>query len=87
MGADEVATYSTSGGNPVMAVENVVPAAPGVHLDGRQRLTLAHGHQDAAQPGAGLVTDRPKVPVEQLRCAIHRTDDAGDRDELFAGIP
>src|SRR5215211_8470311 len=49
MGADELATYSTGGCNPVMAVENVVLAAPCVHLYGWKRLALSHCHQDAAQ--------------------------------------
>ena len=70
MGADEVATYSAGGCNPVVAIDNVVLAAPGVHLDGRERLTLAHGYQNAAQSGAGSLTHRPEAPVEQLRCAI-----------------
>ncbi len=43
--------------------------------------------QYAAQAGARTVTDRPEVPVEQLRCAVNRPHDAGDRDELFAGLP
>jgi hypothetical protein len=37
--------------------------------------------------GASSITDRPEVPVEQLRCAVNRPHDAGDRDELFAGLP
>jgi hypothetical protein len=37
--------------------------------------------------GASSITDRPEVPVEQLRCAVNRPHDAGDRDELFPGLP
>jgi hypothetical protein len=70
-----------------MTVENVALAAPSPDLYGRERLTLAHGDQDAAQPGAGLGHCGPEVSVEPLRCAVDRTDDAGERDELFAGIP
>ena len=70
-----------------MAVENVILAAPCPHLDGRKWLALAHGDQYAAQTGASSVTDRAEVPVEQLRSAVDRPHDAGDRDQLFAGIP
>jgi hypothetical protein len=71
----------------VVTVENVVLAVPSPDFDGRERLTLAHGDQDAAQAGAGAITDWPEVPVEQLRCAVDGTDDAGDRDQLFASLP
>src|SRR5215207_8370015 len=68
MGADVVASHSASCCNPMMAVENVVLTVPSPHLDGRERLTLAHGDQYAAQAGAGSLTEWPEVPVEQLRC-------------------
>src|SRR5829696_1985092 len=87
MGADVVASHSASCCNPMMAVENVVLTVPSPHLDGRERLALAHGDQYAAQAGAGSITDRPEVSVEQLRCLVNRPHDAGDRDELFAGLP
>jgi hypothetical protein len=87
MGADVVATHSARCCNPMMAVENVVLTVPSPHLDGRERLTLAHGDQYAAQAGVGSLTEWPEVPVEQLRCAVDRPHDAGDRDELFAAIP
>jgi hypothetical protein len=70
MGADVVATQSARRCNPMMAVENVVLTVPSPHFDGRERLTLAHGDQDAAQAGAGSLTDWPEVLVEQLRCAV-----------------
>jgi hypothetical protein len=87
MCADVVATQGPGRCDPMMAVENVVLAAPCPHLDGREWLTLAHGDQYAAQAGASSITDRPEVPVEQLRCAVNRPHDAGNRDELFAGRP
>jgi hypothetical protein len=87
MSADVVATQGPGCCDPMMAVENVVLAAPRPHLAGREWLTLAHGDQYAAQAGASSITDRPEVPVEQLRCAVNRPHDAGDRDELFAGLP
>jgi hypothetical protein len=87
MGADVVATHSARCCNPMMAVENVVLTVPSPHLDRRERLTLAHGDQYAAQAGVGSLTEWPEVPVEQLRCAVDRPHDAGDRDELFAAIP
>jgi len=70
-----------------MAVENVVLAAPCIHLDGWQRLTLSHGEQDAAQSGVGSRTHWPEAPVEYLRSTIDRAHDPGDRDELFTGVP
>ena len=87
MSADVVATQSARCCDPVVAVENVVLPVPSPDFDGRERLTLAHDDQDAAQADAGSVTDGPEVPVEPLRCAVDRTDDAGDRDELFAYLP
>ena len=87
MSADVVATQGPGCCDPMMAVENVVLAARCPHLDGREWLTLAHGEQYAAQAGASSITDRLEVPVEQLRCAVDRPYDAGDRDELFAGVP
>ena len=87
MSADVVATQGPGCCDPMMAVENVILAAPCPHLDGREWLTLAHGDQYAAQTGASSVTDRPEFPVEQLRSAVNRPHDAGDRDELFAGLP
>ena len=83
---DVIATQGPGCCDTVMAVENVVLAAPCPHLDGRQWLTLAHRDQYAAQPGASSITERPEVPVEQLRCAVNRPHNAGDRDELFACI-
>ena len=50
------------------------------------------GHPRAWRPGRcptgrGSVSDGRKVRVEPLRRAVDRTDDAGDRDELFADLP
>jgi hypothetical protein len=87
MSADVVATQGPGCCDPMMAVENVVLAAPCPHLDGWEWLNLAHGDQYAAQAGASSITDRPELPVEQLRCAVSRPYDAGDRDELFTGLP
>src|SRR5512133_3602187 len=86
MSADVVGTQGPGCCNPMMAVENVVLSAPSPHLDGREWLTLAHGDQYAAQAGASSITDGPEVRVEELRCAVNRPHDAGDRDELFAGL-
>jgi len=72
MSADVVATQCPGCCDAMMAVENVIHAAPGSHLDGRQWVVLAHGDQYAAQAGASTITDRPEVPVEQLRCAVNR---------------
>jgi hypothetical protein len=54
--------------------------------DGRQNV-VAHGHQDTALSGAGSLTDRPEALVEQVRSAVDRTHQAGDWDEVFAGLP
>src|SRR5215203_6890636 len=87
MSADVVAPQGPRCCDAMMAVENVVLAAPCPYLDGREWLTQAHGGQYAAQAGASSITDRPEVPVEHLRCAVNRPHDAGNRDELFAGLP
>ena len=87
MSADVVTTQSARCCDPVVAVENVVIAVPSPDFDRRERLTLAHDDQDAAEAGAGSVIDGPEVPVEPVRCAVDGTDDAGDRDELFADLP
>jgi len=87
MSADVVATERARCCDPVVAVENVVLTVPCPDFDGWERLTLAHDDQDAAEAGAGSVTDGPEVPVEPVRCAVDGTDDAGDRDELFADLP
>jgi hypothetical protein len=54
MSADVVATQGPGCCDPMMAVENVVLAAPCPHLDGREWLALAHGDQYAAQGGREL---------------------------------
>ena len=87
MGADVVPPQSACCSNPVMAVENVVLAAPSPDVDGRERLTLAHGDQHAAQSCAGSITDWPEPAVEQMGSAVDRPHDAGERDELLAGVP
>src|SRR5918994_6001109 len=61
MSADVVATQGPGCCDPMMAVENVVLAAPCPHLDGREWLALAHGDQYVAQAGASSITDGPEV--------------------------
>ncbi len=71
MSADVVATQSARRCNPVVTVEYVVLAHAQAQTSmGRRGAALAHGDQDAAQAGAGSVTDGPEVPVEPLRCAV-----------------
>lgn len=60
----------------------LVLTAPSPHVDRWQRLSLAHGDQDATKPGASSVTDGPEVPVEQLSCPVNGAHDVADRDEL-----
>ena len=87
MGADVVATQRARCSNPVMAVENVVLTTPGPHFDGWEWLTLAHGDQDTTQPGGWprSLTGR-KFRSNNFDTSVHRTHDAGDRDELFAVV-
>src|SRR5215217_9503043 len=49
MSADVVAAQGPCCCDPMMAVENVVLAVPCPHLDGRERLALAHGDQYVAR--------------------------------------
>jgi hypothetical protein len=48
MGVDEVASHCAGRGDPMVAIENVVSTVPCVHLDGWERLTLSHSHQNTA---------------------------------------
>jgi hypothetical protein len=74
------------GGDPVVAVGDVVAAVLPVDLEGRQCIAVSHGDGDLLESPSAALVGGEEVAVELAGGAVRAADDVVEADQLFGGV-